>query len=397
MSKIFIPKTCRVGFQDRSDTFTNKLGYVIYYGPRGELRKEASWTGWCTLPGQRGYKKELEPFDFENVPTTGFVLNKGIKRYSWSSFGSTRSMIRIYDPRGIEFEIEPENLVGLLMHTDCSKREIQGDLVYAWVRGDLMLIPCASEEYVSAMNFTKLQDQKVSARALKLGATYITKQESHLIYIGRHRYHEFKRSRNRNDGHYVANRNSSNQHMFAEVSTYKGEEIVKFIPVKSVTQTLAKCVNEYCDDRTAGWVDEYMSSIVNGVVESTELIPLDPKQWKVKKDNYRNCFRAAVKFEGEILIVECSHREVWQKPEESYWEYRPMGVLKEDGTLSNVPANYGYVVPRNNHRFGYGRGGFGYSDHQMRETTRKVTDQSIFFDVQFTLSNGTVTTKWNYY
>jgi hypothetical protein len=25
-SKIFIPKTCRVGFQERSDTFTNQIG-----------------------------------------------------------------------------------------------------------------------------------------------------------------------------------------------------------------------------------------------------------------------------------------------------------------------------------------------------------------------------------
>lgn len=28
--KIFIPKKCKVGFQPRTDTYTKKLGYVIY-------------------------------------------------------------------------------------------------------------------------------------------------------------------------------------------------------------------------------------------------------------------------------------------------------------------------------------------------------------------------------
>ena len=39
----FIPKKIKVGYQDRDDTYTGKLAYVIYYDEKGKLRKENSW------------------------------------------------------------------------------------------------------------------------------------------------------------------------------------------------------------------------------------------------------------------------------------------------------------------------------------------------------------------
>ena len=110
MSKIFIPAKIRVGFQSRKDTYTGKLAYIIYYDATGKLRKEASWKTWRS--------DEIAPEEFDNTPQKGFVINKGIRRYNWSHFGSNRSYIRVYDPRGIEFEITPENLVGILTETD---------------------------------------------------------------------------------------------------------------------------------------------------------------------------------------------------------------------------------------------------------------------------------------
>ena len=72
-SNIFIPKTINVGYQNRSSTYTGKLAYVIYYDEKGKLRKEASWNSW------RDEKIPNEEFD--NVPTTGFVLNKKVVDY----------------------------------------------------------------------------------------------------------------------------------------------------------------------------------------------------------------------------------------------------------------------------------------------------------------------------
>lgn len=68
-SIIFIPEQLMVGFQNRKDTFTGKLAYVIYYDEKGKLRKEHSWQNWRD--------RNIDPQEFVNEPTTGFVLNKG--------------------------------------------------------------------------------------------------------------------------------------------------------------------------------------------------------------------------------------------------------------------------------------------------------------------------------
>ncbi len=43
--KIFLPKKIKVGFNTRSDTYTGKLGYVIYHDGK-VWRKEKSWESW---------------------------------------------------------------------------------------------------------------------------------------------------------------------------------------------------------------------------------------------------------------------------------------------------------------------------------------------------------------
>lgn len=44
-STIFIPKLCKVGFNERSDTYTGMLGYIIYNDGK-KWRKEDSWNSW---------------------------------------------------------------------------------------------------------------------------------------------------------------------------------------------------------------------------------------------------------------------------------------------------------------------------------------------------------------
>ena len=76
---IYIPKKIKVGYQDRSDTYTGKLAYVIYYDEKNKLRKEKSWNGWRD--------NTIDPNDFDNEPTRGFVLNKKVGDYggSWAN------------------------------------------------------------------------------------------------------------------------------------------------------------------------------------------------------------------------------------------------------------------------------------------------------------------------
>ena len=159
--QLFIPAKIRAGFQARKDTYTQKLAYIIYYDNKGKIRKEKSWEGWCD--------KSIEAVEFDNAPTDGFTLNKDVKRYSVEWFSSTRTLIRVYDPRGLEFEIATENLIGVLMHTDCLKRGLIGQFVYAWAGQELVLLPTNSEEYQGAVKYTAGLSKKVKAKELVPG------------------------------------------------------------------------------------------------------------------------------------------------------------------------------------------------------------------------------------
>jgi len=69
-TNIFVPKQINVGFQNRKDTYSGKLAYVIYFDEKGKLRKETSWNSW---------RDENIPNEiYDNEPTEGFVLNKKV-------------------------------------------------------------------------------------------------------------------------------------------------------------------------------------------------------------------------------------------------------------------------------------------------------------------------------
>lgn len=176
MASLFIPSKIKVGFQQRSGTFTGKLAYVIYYDSKGVLRKEGSWESWRD--------KKIEPLEIENTPRTGFLFNKGVQRggYNW---GSGRSSIRVYDPRDFEFEINVDNLMGILMHSDVSKRDIIEECVFAWEGKDLVLLPVNSEEYQESVKYTKKLSEKLSAKSLVKGYTYNQKRSDDVLtYVG---------------------------------------------------------------------------------------------------------------------------------------------------------------------------------------------------------------------
>jgi len=350
--KIFIPETCRAGFQKREGTFDGKLGYVIYYDAFGKLRKETSWEHWR--------HKDVEPFDFKNVPTSGFVLNKGIRRFCWSHFGTGRSMIRIYDPRGIEFEVTPENLIGLLMHTDCSKREVQGDLVYAWIGTELMLMPCASEEYEAAKNFTKLQAKKVKASELQEGFTYVTKQEEQLVYLGRHMWHEFEGYYSKKKG-----RNGAKQHVFCNP---EGKD---FKYITSIPSKIAAVLSEHCHDQFSNWVEAFLKTPWAAKLVGWKRKPLSDNWWlRDWTDQWggRSRNEAYVELRGEVYAVNIRMEYPWGYHNPADIKGKPLILCYDIGVKVNKDGSSSY-------------------DHRGEE--RKVEDRSIFFDLFAVYDNGT--------
>jgi hypothetical protein len=184
MTNVFIAPKIKVGFQKRTDTFTGQLAYIIYYDNKGKLRKETSWEGWRD--------KTIDPQEFDNAPMDGFTLNKDVKRYSGDWFSSHRTMIRIHDPRGFEFEVTTENLIGILMHTDCLRRGLIGQFVYAWVGPELVLLPTNSEEYQNAVKYTTNLSKKVKQKEMVPGISYKTKREGDIIFMGKLNWYEYE-------------------------------------------------------------------------------------------------------------------------------------------------------------------------------------------------------------
>lgn len=180
MERLYIPEKLKVGFQKRSDTYTGNLAYVIYFDLKGVLRKEKSWQTWRS--------KEIEPQDFDNVPTEGFVLNKKVGGYK-SHWNFRDAHVRVYDPRGFEFEISVPNLLFVLTQCDCYRgKGLEGKFVYAWQGTELVLLPERSEEFQSSKKYTSLQVKQVKAKELVPGASYLTKKQELLTFIGKFDY-----------------------------------------------------------------------------------------------------------------------------------------------------------------------------------------------------------------
>lgn len=199
-NSIFIPKRINVGYQNRSDTYTGKLAYIIYYDEKNKLRKETSWNNW------RDHKIQNEEFD--NTPTEGFVLNKhaGGVQNSWG-WDARKSYCRVYDPRGFEFEITIENLLYILENANCIKgKGLEGDFVYGWDGKDLVLMPIESPDYkqISEFSYVINGNNTIKTKDLIVGATYLTKDNKKWIYMGRFDSHSSGKGYDYNKGkHFV--------------------------------------------------------------------------------------------------------------------------------------------------------------------------------------------------
>lgn len=188
-TNIFIPKKIKVGFQNRDDTYTKKLAYVIYYDQSNKLRKEASWNSWRD--------DKIDPEDYDNEPTTGFVLNKKVGGVEESWYDVRKTYVRVYDPRGFEFEITIPNLLYILENCSSIKgKGLEGSFVYGWDGKELVLIPTDAPEYkeMQKMATTLFDGESIKAKDLVVGYTYGTADGSAYVYMGKSDYWESERN-----------------------------------------------------------------------------------------------------------------------------------------------------------------------------------------------------------
>jgi hypothetical protein len=187
MDEFNVPPQISVGFQNRSDTYTGKLGFVVRTSKTGKISSEKSWNGWRD--------DKIDPLVVDNEPTEGFVLNKGVggarNSYSWNV---RNEYIRVYDPRGFEFEITVPNLLFILQECSAIKgKGLEGEFVFAWSgSAKVMLLPVSSQEYKASYDLGSLKAKRVDKSEMVPGCTYLTKKNEQVIYLGRFEWGEIK-------------------------------------------------------------------------------------------------------------------------------------------------------------------------------------------------------------
>jgi len=157
---------------------------VIYYDQKNVLRKQNSWESWRD--------SKIESQEFQNEPTSGFVLNKKVGDYD-SGWSHRHAYCRVYDQRNFEFEITIENLLYILENCNSIKgKGLEGFFVYAWDGKDLLLLPVDSPDYKEITQYNDIIHEKnyVKVKDLTLGGTYKTKSNEEYIYMGRFDYYD---------------------------------------------------------------------------------------------------------------------------------------------------------------------------------------------------------------
>ena len=221
-TNIFVPKRINIGFQGRSDTYTKKLAYVIYFDQKGVLRKENSWQSWRD--------KKIDPIEYENVPTSGFVLNKKVGDYA-CDWNHRQAYVRVYDPRGFEFEITIENLLYILENTSSIKgKGLEGDFIYGWSGSDLVLIPTCSPDYQEIKDFNCIiyENKFLKPGELKAGFTYKNSKQEELVYMGKFDYFDYN-GENRGKKFFFYNKSKRDGSYYLETMSSVSKKIVSIV------------------------------------------------------------------------------------------------------------------------------------------------------------------------
>lgn len=134
--------------------------------------------------GKTSTDPSIKPFEFDNEPIEGFVLNKKAGGTS-SGWNTRQTYCRIYDPRGFEFEVTIPNLLYILENANSIKgKGLEGKFVYGWEGKDLVLIPESAPEYQDLIEYTNMQSNNIKKSELVLGGVYIDTSNEKRIYLG---------------------------------------------------------------------------------------------------------------------------------------------------------------------------------------------------------------------
>ncbi len=345
MQKMNIPKTLRVGYREREGTYTGRLAYVTYIDEKGKHRKQKSWDGW------RDHKIADDSFD--NEPTEGFVLNKKVGGYRYSSWDQRATYCRVYDPRGFEFEITVENLLYILDY--CSSiqgKGLEGEFIYAWDKADLVLLPVNTPDYKASTEFTSLQTKKVTRKDMVEGRVYLNKNNDLVMYLGRHEVTE--KSYKFNNGV-----RKKVQHVFKYIVEKEDENKYGYSPSRYYwfQSGFTKLASIHSEDIDPDFANEYQKFIESKYHTMADHIEFFRRENESKyfssrtsyfyKDDDGNMWHFETKFYGNLCTVHGMVRVTGDRmtyvnsPIPKEWVEKMN--YEKNTYYANVPDNYTYL------------------------------------------------------
>lgn len=402
-NQLFIPKKINVGFQEREGTYSGLLAYIIYWDNKGVLRKETSWESWRHKPEdpinrkwvngkyvdsdeKRGDKVKAQALD--NVPINGFVLNKGVggQRQSWG-WNARNEYIRVYDPRGFEFEISVANLLFILQETNSIVgKGLEGEFVYSWDGKELVLLPTCSLEYKESSNFTDLQDKKVGAGDMVPGCCYTSKAQQRLIYLGRFLFTEFNWSSSETKKTHVFLNQDYNEDE-AKKDRYYGQS--KYITFNGFTKLGTKDT-ETPVENYAELMDDFSKSkhgclIKNFIITNK---PLRFKNFKADESIYNREHGTYFIKDGD-RYVEVTIVEAWNKNRRYLYSYQNDSNNEFNGYQLNGGSGYSLVDGKLIHHY-YSYSHDTYGANCSKFFTKEQLEALTFVDLELSLESGEV-------
>ena len=291
-NRLTAPSLVKVGYQNREDTYTGKLAYVIYQDSKKVWRKEGSWEGWRD--------KSIEPTEIENVPTSGFVLNKGVTRWH-----TERGYIRVWDPRGFEFEISIENLLFILSECDAYKgKGLDAEFVYAWSGQNLVLLPAHTQEYKDSVSFTKIKDKVVSAKKLVVGNTYLTSDLDKAVYLGKFPVNNVKNGLERTSHHDFYKGILINEILPKDAVQKRHVFVGNCIHCVNTTTTIKECIANGMSPYYNECYQEFEKSIYGRRFIEFVVKPFEIKEFDEESFSTFDFFKKVEGFDNDYILYE---------------------------------------------------------------------------------------------
>jgi hypothetical protein len=194
---------------------------------------------------------------------------------------------------------------------------LEGEFVYAWDGTELVLLPVDCTEYKSCTQHTLRLDKKVQAKDVKPGYSYVLKNGTSVLYLGRFPY---------NEGKYSQCKLLGTRHVFLDLDNsnpkYGSPYIVDSGFTKLAESVSTNALPQYPDELDRFLKSEYNGDFVSVIVKSVD--PPDVKRYRYNDDR--------------IFIIKNDGGELFTINLKSVWSYSYGSEVKNNYIVTRSEA-----------------------------------------------------------